>query len=128
MVTYDVYRTENRAEGRTDHLGTVEAETAEAALAEAQAREECRPTQRLWVRPAHPSDYDDSVSVAVDCENSADRWWCELDAASPDLAARLRGSGPGQQVGVTIPELRLCQSLPGWDGGPRHAPHPLITY
>lgn len=55
-TTYDVYRTENRAEGRTDHVGQVEGETAEQALEIAEGLYECRSTSHLWVRDHQPED------------------------------------------------------------------------
>jgi len=46
---YDVFRTENRAEGDCEHVGTVEAIDAEHALDEAHGQFECKATHRLSV-------------------------------------------------------------------------------
>ena len=54
--TYDVFRAENRKSGREDWLGTVEADGAEQALAEAQARFECHETCHLYVREVADED------------------------------------------------------------------------
>lgn len=59
MLTFDVFRSTNSEPARTDHVGTVEADTPEQAIAEAQAQFECRKTHHLWV-----SEQDDEPTTA----------------------------------------------------------------
>lgn len=49
---YDVFRAENRTNGRIDHLGQIEAVDAEQAQYEANGQFECRDTCSLYVREA----------------------------------------------------------------------------
>lgn len=49
MKTYDVFRSENRANGRSDHIGEVEAIDSDNAIVEAQARFECSSIYSLTV-------------------------------------------------------------------------------
>lgn len=50
IKTWDVFRTENRANGRTDHAGTVDAVDADEALREAQARFEYDAVHHLFAK------------------------------------------------------------------------------
>lgn len=52
MQSYDVFRSENRAGGSTEHVGTIEAIDADNALEMAQAYHECDHVHHLWVDEA----------------------------------------------------------------------------
>jgi hypothetical protein len=69
---------------------------------------------------------DSMVRLAIDFENPATEWWenggrdlWESIAEGFETSAAL--------VERTIAESWLAQasSLPGWDGGPEHSPHPV---
>lgn len=71
--------------------------------------------------------------IAVDYKNSAERWW---DAARNCIALPLSIGDliVGDKDEVTLSEedaaaaLAWARSLPGWDGGPEYAPHPLTVH
>ena len=52
MDTWNVFRSENRAGGYTQHVGMVNAPDEEAAQDEAAAQFDCLRTHHLWVQPA----------------------------------------------------------------------------
>ena len=56
LKTWNVWRSENHRGGRTEHEGTVEADTAEHALQEAQGQFECRKTEHIWVDECQPDE------------------------------------------------------------------------
>ena len=49
LKTYDVFRSENRGEGRTDHVGVVSARNGDEAEEIAKSEIECPVTCHLWV-------------------------------------------------------------------------------
>ena len=72
------------------------------------------------------------VKVSADEEYNAEDWW---DAARADANAPACIKEWIQRLGFTSLYLtpaeaeevrRWAESLPGWDDGPAHAPHPLI--
>lgn len=72
-----------------------------------------------------------SVEFAVDEENSGDEWWdAARDADAPDgLVDLIDGTDTDATLSGedAVAALAWCQSLPGWNGGPEYAPHPLIV-
>lgn len=67
----------------------------------------------------------DPVLVRVDDENHAEAWWDALRNAFPALAASL--ARPGVEEVVSTATLARLRALPGWEGGPEYAPHPLVV-
>lgn len=73
-------------------------------------------------------------TIAVDYENNSDAWWQAARAASDAPAAirPLLAVGGADSVEVAADELPAllawCAALPGWDGGPEHAPHPVTGF
>lgn len=68
------------------------------------------------------------VRVWADDEHNGDVWWPALERAAAldeDLADLPNGLRKG---GVEVTQLVLSKlkRLPGFDGGPKHAPHPLL--
>lgn len=49
-MMYDIFRAENRASGRVDHIGEIEAPDEATALAWAKGANECRVTEHIYVR------------------------------------------------------------------------------
>jgi hypothetical protein len=88
--TYDVTLAENRASGREDWAGTVEAHDPESAMVEAKARFECPTTCRLIVSEVtadpeftigdhveggnNPEDYDHGYVEEIDGDKITVRW------------------------------------------------------
>ena len=72
------------------------------------------------------------VKVQVDYENNAEEWWeAARDAAGAPAGIVSLLDNVGQDsvyLSDTAAEdvRRWAASLPGWDGGPEYAPHPLI--
>lgn len=70
------------------------------------------------------------VTFSVDEENNAETWWTAARASKwvPSALRPLLYTN-GSMVVVDASDapaiLAWCKSLPGWEGGPRHAPHPL---
>jgi hypothetical protein len=64
----------------------------------------------------------DCITVRVDDENNAEAWWDALSETMPGLASALRVCG---EVTVDVATWGRLTALPGWDGGPEYAPHPL---
>ena len=75
---------------------------------------------------------DDTVTLAVDEENAAEAWWDAARAAT-DCPEALRAlvHGDATEVVLTgeeaVSALAWCAALPGWEGGPSYAPHPLTV-
>lgn len=65
-----------------------------------------------------------AISVRADEEYVPDDFWAELRKRLPRVASSLE---IGLPVYVTAPQLETIESLPSWNGGPAHAPHPLIV-
>jgi hypothetical protein len=71
-----------------------------------------------------------AVEFVVDEENAAEMWW-DVARDAKDAPEGLADIIDGSATEVTlsgedaVAALAWCQSLPGWNGGPRHAPHPL---
>lgn len=70
---------------------------------------------------------------AIDNENNAEAWWDaarEQVESCPVWAGRLLIEGGGSSAQLSELEAKMfrrwCESLPGWDGGPDHAPHPIV--
>jgi hypothetical protein len=63
------------------------------------------------------------ITVKVDYENPAERWWAALQEREPGIAARL---SDGEEQ-VTAEELDRLQALPGWSDGPAYARTALIV-
>lgn len=68
------------------------------------------------------------LRLAIDFENPAPEWWAN---GGSDLWDALRESFDGNDVVVDEHLARswLAEAarLPGWDGGPEYAPHPICT-
>ena len=73
-----------------------------------------------------------AVTLAVDEENNGEFWW---DAArdAEDCPAGLTDLIHGDEVEVVLTgeeakiALAWCAALPGWEGGPSYAPHPILA-
>ena len=70
------------------------------------------------------------ATFSVDEENSAEDWWTAARKAKHmPPALRPLFDTNGSMVVVDAHDapaiLAWCKALPGWEGGPRHAPHPL---
>jgi hypothetical protein len=74
------------------------------------------------------------VVLRVDDRNLATAWWEALEArlrmnpeAVPGVLRRLVGRSDHLEVDLAEARAALAWAagLPGWEGGPRHAPHPL---
>lgn len=74
--------------------------------------------------------------IKVDYGNRSEEWWQALaqhletrPQTVPEPLRRLSHPRGGDSVCVTLSEARAIQAwaatLPGWSGGPRHAPYPL---
>jgi hypothetical protein len=74
--------------------------------------------------------------IKVDYGNRSEEWWQALaqrletrPQTVPEPLRRLSHPRGGDSVCVTLAEARAIQAwaatLPGWSGGPRHAPYPL---
>jgi hypothetical protein len=75
MKTWDVFRSENRDGGRTEHVGTVEADTSTGALGMAEGQMECPASCYLWViEEAVPSHSSVIAGPAVHAAEPAPRW------------------------------------------------------
>jgi hypothetical protein len=61
----------------------------------------------------------------IDYENNAETWWDKLAEHEPEIAAALRRPDV-DTIDLDDDLLRRLQALPGWSGGPKHAPHPLV--
>ncbi len=68
------------------------------------------------------------VRLAIDFENNSPQWW---DSGGRDLWESLL---EGFEDNAVVLEESIAQSvlaeaakLPGWDGGPDYAPHPLCV-
>ena len=66
------------------------------------------------------------VRLAIDYENPAREWW---ESGGQELWEAVAESG---DAGSTIVESAIADSwlaqaadLPGWEGGPEYAPHPI---
>jgi hypothetical protein len=72
------------------------------------------------------------ISLVVDEENNAELWWAaaRASACTPACIEGWVQAASFDPVELTAAEaeevLAWAQSLPGWDGGPEHAPHPLL--
>jgi len=71
------------------------------------------------------------VTISVDFENNAEEWWAAAQTATnvPSAIAPLLFQTRTDSVRLdshnAARALEWCESLPGWDNGPTHAPHPL---
>jgi len=69
---------------------------------------------------------DEMVRLAIDFENPAPQWWA---SGGQDLWEALVESFDGNDVVVdrSLADSWLAQAagLPGWQGGPEWAPHPI---
>ena len=70
---------------------------------------------------------EEMVRLAIDFENPATQWW---ESGGRDLWEALLESFDGNDVVV---DRHLAQSwlaeaarIPGWEGGPEYAPHPIL--
>lgn len=65
------------------------------------------------------------VALSADDENNAEAWWSALDGEPHglDLDALRRDEG----VVADAATLERLRGLPGWEGGPDYAPHPLLV-
>lgn len=63
------------------------------------------------------------IGVRVDDENNATLWWEKLRERAPMLAQALAVDGMALMSEVVFD---LISDLEGWEGGPAHAPHPLM--
>jgi hypothetical protein len=74
--------------------------------------------------------------IRIDYGNQSEMWWQALwqrlesnPHNVPEAVRRLTQPSGGDAVSVSPAEARAVQawaaSLPGWAGGPRHAPYPL---
>lgn len=63
------------------------------------------------------------IFVTVDQENNAEEWWDALRAHpnGKQLEAAIDAGA------VSSEQLKTLQSLPGWAGSSKHAPHPLVV-
>ena len=80
----------------------------------------------------------ETVRVVVDWDNNAEEWWDAARAAKEptmthDARRRLRvllGVGSDDTIRLTLMDatklLAWAEALPGWRGGPSHAPNPLV--
>jgi hypothetical protein len=77
-----------------------------------------------------------SVTLRVDYGNRSETWWQALwqrldtdPGKVPEALRRLVHPRSGDAVEVPLEEARAAldwaAALPGWAGGPRHAPNPL---
>lgn len=72
--------------------------------------------------------------LAVDEEYGLETWWDAArnvaDLAFAEMLARIDGS-TGADALVTVAQadafLAIARTLPGWNGGPDHAPHPIFV-
>lgn len=72
--------------------------------------------------------HEDMMRLAIDFENPAATWW---ESGGRELWEGLLESFDGNDVVV---EAHLAQSwlaeasrIPGWEGGPEYAPHPICV-
>lgn len=68
----------------------------------------------------------DMVRLAIDFENGADEWW---ESGGRDLWESIvegfDNSSALLERALAESWLGQAASLPGWDEGPEHAPHPV---
>lgn len=71
--------------------------------------------------------------IAVDFENSAEAWWDAARSADGRPAA-MNVLLYTNETDVTVSDdaaldlIAWAESLPGWNDGPEHAPHPLTVH
>jgi hypothetical protein len=71
--------------------------------------------------------------VSNSAEYPAEEWWEALDAALADGTApeELQDLASDERADVSADRLdevlEFAASLPGWDGGPEHAPNPFAV-
>lgn len=72
--------------------------------------------------------------IKVDYENNGEEWWTALyermaaNDRVPVCLPELRANGDEWEIdAVDAPHIRrFFESLPGWNDGPPHAPHPVL--
>lgn len=68
--------------------------------------------------------------IIVDYENNAEDWWTAAREAFV-FEEPIRALAKDGEVIVDQEQadqfLSWARSLPGWNGGPKHAPHPLLV-
>lgn len=66
------------------------------------------------------------VKLAIDFENPSKSWW---ESGGRDLWEALTEAFDGSTViveeSIATSWLEQAASIPGWEGGPDHAPHPI---
>jgi hypothetical protein len=113
-----------------------------ASLGDSQAAAELeRLKRRLGVEPMPVEEPDGAVAIQIDEENPALVWWhfFGADQTAPRCIDSLR-CNPFEGYGVVSRDwvmvtketaalvLAYCESLPGWDDGPEHAPTALTFH
>ena len=63
------------------------------------------------------------VTVTVDWENDAEKFWATIDSKFPEIAAKFKDNYTAK---LTTDEWNLVQSVDGFKDGPSHAPQALI--
>lgn len=67
------------------------------------------------------------MKVRVDWEYNAVEWWEWLHEHEPEIAERFDKSGETDEVPLTAEEYSRLECGPGFHGGPKHAPRPIIV-
>lgn len=66
------------------------------------------------------------IRIAIDFENESPTWW---EGGGRDLWDSLLEGFDNNDVvmdeSIADSVLKQAAAIPGWDGGPEHAPHPL---
>ena len=69
---------------------------------------------------------EDMVRLAVDFENPSPKWWASGGQDLWDaLAEAFDGNAVVVEQSLADSWLRQAAELPGWEGGPEWAPHPI---
>ena len=74
------------------------------------------------------------IKIKINWENNSETWWDNArggykESCPPEMLDLLEIDGPSEIYVVKSSAdeiLNWCESIHGWDNGPKFAPHPIV--